>query len=398
MVCYFYSKIEFIMNVKGKKIGSNIFRDFFENEKSSGLVLIFFTVISLIVTNSSVGESYLAFWHHSEFGGMNLEHWINDGLMAVFFLLIGLELKREITVGELSNIKNALLPLASALGGMLVPAGIYLIFNFGTKTQSGSGIPMATDIAFALGALALLGNKVPLSIKVFLTALAVIDDLGAIIVIALFYSKGIVGGYLLGSLGIFGGLLILNKLKVNNLIIYLIGGVGMWYCMFHSGIHATITGVLLAFAIPSNDVIKKSPAAILQKALHFPVPFIILPIFALANTAIIMGSNWGDVFGHNYSIGIILGLVIGKPLGITLFTFLSVKLKICTLPSGVKWNEIFGVGILAGIGFTMSIFVTLLAFDDIMVQNNAKLIILFSSLIAGTIGYIWLNIAFKKRS
>ena len=190
----------------------------------------------------------------------------------------------------------------------------------------------------------------------------------------------------------------LNKLKVNNLIIYLIGGVGMWYCMFHSGVHATITGVLLAFAIPSNDVIKRSPSAILQKALHFPVPFIILPIFALANTAIIMGSNWGDVFGHNYSIGIILGLVLGKPLGITLFTFLSVKLKICSLPKGVKWGEIFGVGILAGIGFTMSIFVTLLAFDDIMVINNAKLIILFSSLIAGTIGYIWLNIALKKRS
>jgi Na+:H+ antiporter, NhaA family len=388
-----------LMNVKGKKIGSNIFRDFFESEKSSGLVLIFFTLLSLIITNSSIGKSYLDFWHHTEFGGLKLEYWINDGLMAMFFLLIGLELKREITVGELSDIKNALLPLASALGGMLVPAGIYLIFNFGTTTQSGAGIPMATDIAFALGVLALLGNKVPLSIKVFLTALAVIDDLGAIIVIALFYSKGIAGTYLLGSLGIFGGLLVLNKLKVNNLIIYLIGGVGMWYCMFHSGVHATITGVLLAFAIPSNDVIKRSPSSILQKALHFPVAFIILPIFALANTAIIMGDNWGDVFGHNYSIGIILGLVLGKPLGITLFTFLSVKLKICNLPTGVKWNEIFGVGIIAGIGFTMSIFVTLLAFkDDIKIQNDAKLIILFSSLIAGTIGYIWLNIAFKKRS
>ncbi len=386
------------MNVKGKKIGSNIFREFFESEKSSGLILIFFTLISLVLTNSSFGTSYIDFWHHTEFGGLNLEHWINDGLMAIFFLLIGLELKREITVGELSNVKKALLPLASALGGMLVPAGIYLIFNFGTSTQSGSGIPMATDIAFALGILALVGNKVPLSIKVFLTALAVIDDLGAIIVIALFYTKGIAGTYLLASLGIFGGLLILNKMKVTNLLIYLIGGVGMWYCMFHSGVHATITGVLLAFAIPSNDVIKRSPSAILQKALHFPVPFIILPIFALANTAIKMEGNWGDVFAHNYSLGIFLGLVLGKPLGITLFTYLSVKLKICTLPSGINWSQIFGVGLLAGIGFTMSIFVTLLAFDDIHIQNNAKLIILFSSLAAGSFGFFWLKTSLKKRS
>ena len=384
------------MKKKAIKI-TRLFKDFIESEKAGGIILIICTLLSLLAANSSYGENYMHFWHQN-IGTHSLEHWINDGLMAIFFLLIGLELKREITVGELSNIKNALLPLASALGGMLVPAGIYLIFNFGTSTQSGSGIPMATDIAFALGVLALLGDKVPLSIKVFLTALAVIDDLGAIIVIALFYSKGIAGAYLVGSLGIFIGLLVLNKLKVTNLLIYLVGGVGMWYCMFHSGVHATITGVLLAFAIPSNDVIKRSPSSILQKALHFPVPFIILPIFALANTAIIMGSNWGDVFGHNYSIGIILGLVLGKPLGITLFTFLSVKLKICNLPTGVKWNEIFGVGIIAGIGFTMSIFVTLLAFDDIMIQNNAKLIILFSSLIAGTIGYIWLNIAFKKRS
>jgi len=395
------------MNVKGKKIGSNIFRDFFESEKSSGLILIFFTLISLVITNSSLGTSYIEFFE-TQIGNLTmphgepkekftLTHLINDGLMAVFFLLIGLELKREVTVGELSNIKNALLPLASALGGMLIPAGIYLIFNFGTDTQSGSGIPMATDIAFALGVLALLGKKVPLSIKVFLTALAVIDDLGAIIVIALFYTKGIAGTYLLGSLGIFVGLLALNKLKVTNLLIYLIGGVGMWYCMIHSGVHATITGVLLAFAIPANNVIKRSPSSILQKSLHFPVSFIILPIFALANTAIIMGDNWGDVFSHNYSIGIILGLVIGKPLGITLFTYLAVKLKICSLPEGVKWNQIFGVGILAGIGFTMSIFVTLLAFDDEHIENNSKLVILFSSLIAGAIGYVWLNIALKKR-
>ena len=392
----FLHKIFNVMNVKGKKIGSNIFRNFFESEKSSGMILILFTLLSLIITNSSLRESYLHFWH-TVIGGLKLEHWINDGLMAIFFLLIGLELKRELTVGELSNVKTALLPVASALGGMLVPAGLYLIFNFGTKTQSGSGIPMATDIAFALGILALLGKKVPLSIKVFLTALAVIDDLGAIVVIAVFYSKGIAGTYLLSAFGVFVGLLILNKLKVTNLIIYLVGGVAMWYFMLNSGVHATITGVLLAFAIPSNDVIKRSPSAILQQALHFPVPFIILPIFALANTAIIVSGNWGDSFGHNYSIGIILGLVIGKPVGITIFTYLAVKLKICSLPKGVKWSEIFGVGILGGIGFTMSIFVTLLAFDDIIVQNNAKLTILLSSLLAGTIGYVWLNIALKKR-
>lgn len=396
MVYYFYKKYFITMNVKGKKIGSKIFRNFFESEKSSGMILILFTLLSLIITNSSLKESYLHFWH-VEVGGLKLEHWINDGLMAIFFLLIGLELKRELTVGELSNVKKALLPVASALGGMLVPAGLYLIFNFGTNTQSGSGIPMATDIAFALGILALLGKKVPLSIKVFLTALAVIDDLGAIIVIAVFYSKGIAGTYLLSAMGVFVGLLILNKLKVTNLIIYLIGGVFMWYFMLNSGVHATITGVLLAFAIPSSDVIKRSPSAILQQALHFPVPFIILPIFALANTAIIISGNWGDSFGHNYSIGIILGLVLGKPVGITIFTYLAVKLKICSLPKGVKWSEIFGVGILGGIGFTMSIFVTLLAFDDIIIQNNAKLTILISSFLAGTIGYVWLNIALKKR-
>jgi len=384
------------MNVKGQQKGSKIFRNFFENEKSSGLVLILFTLISLIITNSSFGKNYLEFWHDTKIGGLNLEHWINDGLMAIFFLLIGLELKREITVGELSNKKNALLPLVSAIGGMLIPAGIYLIFNFGTDTQSGSGIPMATDIAFALGVLALLGNKVPLSIKVFLTALAVIDDLGAIIVIALFYSKGIAGSYLLGALGIYGVLILLNKLKINNLTLYLIGGAAMWYCMFHSGIHATITGVLLAFVIPSNTVSKHSPSATLQKALHFPVPFIILPIFALANTTILINGNLGEVFSHNYSIGILLGLLLGKPLGITLFTYLAVKLKICSLPTGINWSKIFGVGILAGIGFTMSIFVTLLAFDDMTIQNDAKLIILVSSLIAGITGFIWLTIAFKK--
>ena len=264
---------------------SKLFKEFFESEKSGGIVLVACTVVSMILANSGLRDSYLGFWH-TNIAGHGLSHWVNDGLMAIFFLLIGLELEREIYKGELSNIKNALLPISAAVGGMLFPAAIFLIFNWGTDTQSGAGIPMATDIAFALGILSLLGNKVPTSLKVFLTALAVIDDLGAIIVIAIFYTKSIAWIYLVISLGIWVLLLILNRLKVHHLLPYLIGGVGMWYCMLHSGVHATITGVLLAFAIPFGNGDEKSGSYILQHWLHKPVAFIILPLFALANTAV----------------------------------------------------------------------------------------------------------------
>lgn len=374
-----------------------VFKDFFESEKSGGLTLIFFTVISLILTNSSFQNEYIAIWEKS-FAGMSLEHWINDALMAVFFLLIGLELKREFQIGELSSIKKAALPLVSAAGGMLVPALIYLIFNHNETTINGFGIPMATDIAFALGILSLLGNRVPLSLKIFLTALAVIDDLGAIMVIALFYTKTIIWLNLLASLGLFGLLLLFNKLKIKSLLVYIPVGIVMWYFMHHSGIHATITGVLLAFAIPTKPSKKlASPAEITQRILHYPVPFIILPLFALANTAIIIDDNWLESLSSPASQGIAFGLIIGKPLGILLFTWLAVQIKIAEKPTGVTWNQLLGVGALGGIGFTMSIFVTLLAFDSSLVINHGKFAILISSLIAGLIGFIWLSFSLKTK-
>lgn len=377
-------------------ISTKLFKDFFESEKAGGLILIGCTIISLLLANSVFSSGYLHFWH-TNFAGQPIEYWINDGLMTIFFLLIGLELEREVYLGELSNIKNALLPIFGAIGGMFVPAALYLFFNFGTNTQSGAGIPMATDIAFALGILSLLGNKVPTSLKIFLTALAVIDDLGAILIIAIFYTKTLFWNNLLIALGIFGFLLILNRLKVRNLIPYLISGVVMWYFMLNSGVHATITGVLLAFAIPFGNGNKQSTSYILQHFLHKPVAFIILPIFALANTAIILSSNMGEVLAQHYSIGIALGLIVGKPLGIFALSFLAVKSGICKLPNDLNWKSIFGVGFLGGIGFTMSIFVTLLAFDDSTIINNAKFIILLSSLTAGIIGFLSLKLTLKMK-
>ena len=373
---------------------TQLYKDFFESEKSGGLVLIAFTLTSLFIANSNFGNSYIHLWE-TQFAGHSIEHWINDGLMTIFFLLIGLELEREIYKGELSHIKDALLPVFGAVGGMIVPATIFLLFNFGTSTQSGAGIPMATDIAFALGILSLLGNRVPTSLKIFLTALAVIDDLGAIIIIAVFYTKTLLLTNLLIALGIFAFLLVLNRLKVHSLIPYLIGGIIMWYFMLHSGVHATITGVLLAFAIPFGDGEEKSPSYILQHFLHKPVAFIIMPIFALANTAIIIGSDFNSIITQNYSIGIALGLIIGKPLGIIAILFLAIKLKLCQLPNEINWKSILGVGFLAGIGFTMSIFITLLAFEDETIINNSKFIILLSSLIAGIIGFITLKLSLK---
>ena len=374
---------------------TQLYKDFFESEKSGGLVLIAFTLISLAIANSAFGNSYLHFWE-TTFAGHSIEHWINDGLMTIFFLLIGLELEREIYQGELSNIKDALLPIFGAIGGMIIPAAIFLLFNFGSETQSGAGIPMATDIAFALGILSLLGNRVPTSLKIFLTALAVIDDLGAIMIIAIFYTKALFLSNLIIALGIFSFLLVLNRLKVRNLIPYLIGGVFMWYFMLHSGVHATITGVLLAFAIPFGNGGEKSTSYILQHFLHKPVAFIILPIFALANTAIVIGTDFTTIITQNYSIGIALGLIIGKPLGIITILFIAIKLGWCKLPNDLNWKSILGVGFLAGIGFTMSIFITLLAFENETIINNAKFIILLASLVAGLIGFISLKLTLSK--
>ncbi len=372
------------------------FRNFLSSEKSGGIFLIAMTIISLIVANSFLGEDYQSLLH-AHLYGLSVEHWINDGLMTIFFLLIGLELEREIYRGELSNIKNALPPIFGAIGGMVVPAGIFLLFNYGLPTQSGSGIPMATDIAFALGILSLLGNRVPTSLKVFLTVLAVVDDLGAILIIAFFYTSNLVWTNLLIALGIYGVLLLCNRKKITHWLVYLVGGVAMWYFMLNSGVHATITGVLLAFAIPFGNGDKKSPSYALMRFLHKPVAFLILPIFALANTAIHFNASFTDLITHHYSLGIAAGLVIGKPLGIFAVTFLAVKTGICKLPKGLNWTNIFGVGILGGIGFTMSIFITLLAFDSALIINNAKLTILISSLTAGIVGFFVLKFTLKKK-
>jgi Na+:H+ antiporter, NhaA family len=374
---------------------TNLFTAFFNSEKAGGLTLIACTLISLIIANTGFGEGYHDFWQ-TTFAGHSIEHWINDGLMTIFFLLIGLELEREIYKGELSNIKDALLPIFGAMGGMFIPAGLFLLLNFGTATQPGAGIAMATDIAFALGILSLLGNRVPTSLKVFLTALAVIDDLGAILVIAIFYTKALLWTNLFIALGIFAALLVMNRLKVRNLIPYLIGGVAMWYFMLNSGVHATITGVLLAFAVPFGNGDEKSTSYILQHFLHKPVAFIILPIFALANTAIALSANIGETLTQHYSLGIALGLIVGKPLGIFLLSFLAVAFGICKLPGDMNWKSVIGVGFLGGIGFTMSIFITLLAFDDETIINNAKFVILLSSLVAGAIGFIFLKSILKK--
>lgn len=399
--CKFVTSIFFTNRIVVKKENSvmkltKTFKAFFKSEKSSGLLLLSVTIVSLLLANSSIQTEYIAFWA-AKLGSHSVTEWINDGLMTIFFLLIGLELEREMYQGELSSIKNAALPIFGAFGGMIIPAGIFLILNFGTITQNGAGIPMATDIAFAIGILSLLGNRVPTSLKVFLTALAVIDDLGAIMVIAIFYTESIAYLNLFIALSIMGGLFILNRRKVHNLIPYLIGGTAMWYFMLNSGVHATITGVLLAFVVPFGNGGKKTSSYKLQHFLHNPVAFFILPLFAIANTGIAIGSEWHEGLNHPNTIGIILGLVVGKPLGIWLFSFIAVSLGICTLPRDLKWSDILGAGMLGGIGFTMSIFITLLAFknDGQEVITYSKIAILIASFIAGTVGFIWLKFALR---
>lgn len=374
---------------------TNLYKDFFKSEQSSGLILLACTLFSLVLSNTSFQAYYFSILNMSIFGN-TLTHWVNDGLMTFFFLLIGLELEREFYIGELSNLKNAVLPLVGALGGMLVPAFVYLVFNYGTSTQSGAGIPMATDIAFAIGILSLLGKRVPASLKIFITALAVIDDIGAIIIIAIFYTNNIAWVYLLVILIIWLLLFVLNRLKFHNLISYLIGGIAMWYCMLHSGIHASISGIILAFVIPFSDGSEKSSSYILQKALHKPVAFFILPLFALCNTAIIIGNNPLSIFTENYSLGIIFGLVIGKVTGIFLCCMLAIAAGICVLPKDLKRTHILGAGLLAGIGFTMSVFITMLAFKNENIINNAKLSIIVASFIAGLLGFIVLKLVIKN--
>lgn len=375
---------------------SKLFNAFFKSEKSGGILLILATIMSLFLANSMFQLEYISFWN-TEIAGNSIVHWINDGLMTIFFLLIGLELEREIYNGELSNRKKAALPIFGALGGMLIPALLFSAINFGTKTQSGAGIPMATDIAFAVGILSLLGKNVPTSLKIFLTALAVIDDLGAIIIIAVFYTSTISFLNLGIALSVLGFLFALNRYKIQSIIPYSIGGIIMWYFMMHSGIHPTIAGVLLAFVIPFGDGSEKSTSAKLQHFLHKPVAFLILPLFALANTCLIINGDWHSILLQSNSLGIILGLIVGKPFGIFIFTFLGVYLGLCELPKDLKWKNILGAGFLGGIGFTMSIFITLLAFSDSELIVSSKIAIVIASTIAAIVGYFSLKSTLKLK-
>ncbi len=367
---------------------------FARSEQFGGVLLIACTALSLALANSPMAGQYQGLWQ-TQLGPLSIEHWINDALMAVFFLLIGLELERELYVGELSRLRNALLPAFAAGGGMAVPALVHYGLNAGTPTEAGFGIPMATDIAFALGALALLGSRIPAALKVFVVAFAVIDDLGAIVLIATVYSQDLSIRFLAAALGIWIALIVMNRpLRVMSLAPYLVGGAALWYCLLKAGIHASIAGVLLAFAIPftSRTAGMSSPSHRLAHALHLPVAYLILPLFALANTGVRINAEYLALASSMNSIGIAAGLVLGKPIGVVLLCLAAVKSGICALPDEVRWSHIVGAGLLGGIGFTMSIFIANLAFeDDTMLINSSKLAVLAASLVAGALGWLWLR-------
>lgn len=384
-------------------INLNVFKNFFKSSNAGGILLFICVILSLIIANTSASgslqsllDSVVGYESESIHLNYSVLLWINDGLMAIFFLLVGLEIKREIVEGELSSPKKASLPILCAIGGAIVPALIYLSFNSGKETASGWGIPMATDIAFALAVIGMLGNRIPASLKVFLAALAIVDDLIAILVIAFFYSSGIETTYLLyAGIGMVI-LIVMNRMNVQNPYLYLIPGLFIWYFIHHSGIHATIAGVLVAMTIPTNETAAESPLERLEHALVKPVNFIIIPLFAFANTNITLESEMVAGLVAPLGIGISLGLIIGKPLGILAMTFICSKLGISSLPEGSTFKHILGVGLLAGIGFTMSIFISILSFSDPLHINEAKLSILLTSLVAGVLGYIVLLVFGKK--
>lgn len=381
-----------------KRINLNIFKSFVRSGNFGGILLFLSVVISLIVANTSLAPD-LQNLLNKNFGFENdsiqlnysLSMWINDGLMAIFFLFVGLEIKREIVEGELSTPKKALLPIICALGGAVIPALCFLAFNSGTETSNGWGIPMATDIAFALAVISLLDKRIPGSLKIFLAALAIVDDLIAILVIAIFYSSGIeliYLGYAAAGLII---LFLMNRFNVKNPWLYLIPGVFIWYFIHHSGIHATIAGVLVAMMIPTNDTADESPLERLEHAIAKPVNFLIIPVFAFANTNITWESEMAHGLTAPLGLGITVGLLIGKPVGILLASFLCVKLKLGDLPESSNWMHISGVSFLAAIGFTMSIFISILSFDNPQYVSEAKLSVLLTSIVAGILGYFVLR-------
>ncbi len=425
------------------------FREFTKAEASSGILLIICTVAALIWANSGISESYFSFWHTQISIGLDkyelhysLHHWINDGLMAVFFFVVGLEIKREFLVGELSSARQAILPVAAAFGGMIFPALIYIMINMNGKGEAGWGIPMATDIAFVIGLMALLGSNVPVNLKIFITALAIADDIGAVLVIAFFYTSGLSFTTLIIAAGIFMLLFIVNRLGVRNLLVYTILGFALWLAFLKSGIHATVAGVLLAFIIPATsryntrDFLVKgkellkdfdktgaegpnvlaneerqnivqtlestcrkilTPLQRFEHSLNPLVSFFIMPVFALANAGVLLQKDFFSSLINEISLGIIGGLFIGKQIGIFVFSWLAVKLNIASLPSKVNWTQIYGAGILAGIGFTMSLFITNLAFNSEELSNTAKVGILAASLISGITGYTLLKFTGGKK-
>lgn len=384
---------------------SSGFRLFVRSQQFSGFLLIGCTLLSILLTNSEAGEAYLHLFHAElplSIPGIphtvSVEWLINDGLMAVFFLLVGLEIKRELLVGELSSFQKASLPVMAAIGGMIAPALFYSAFNAGTPSVSGWGIPMATDIAFALGVLSLLGNRVPLSLKVFLTALAVVDDLGAVGVIAVFYTHDLSTTYLSYAAAVLLLLMLMNRTGINSLWMYLIPGLVLWYCVLQSGVHATVAGVLLALCIPHKT--RKGPPLLsrLEERLHTPVNYFIMPLFALANTALPIKSEMVTHLSDPIALGVIFGLVVGKPVGIFLFSWLSVTTGLSQLPAGTRFRELAGLGMLGGIGFTMAIFIALLAFRDPGQIVEAKIAILVASLLSGIFGYLFLSKSLHERA
>lgn len=417
------------------------FQEFMHKEASGGILLLVFTVIALIWANSPFADRYVNLWQTQLTIGIGrfvlakpLLLWINDGLMAVFFFVVGLEIKREVLVGELASLRQAALPLLAAVGGMLVPALIYAAFNSGKAGASGWGIPMATDIAFALGVMALLGKRASLPLKIFLTALAIVDDIGAVLVIALFYTAEISWLSLAAAAVFLILLVIVNRLGVRHPLVYTILGIGLWVAFLKSGIHATVAGVLLAMTIPSKARIKSkefvkhgrvvlgdferaedgldttngnqqaalqeletivkrtsAPLQRMEHALHPWVAFFIMPVFAFANAGVAFGDEFVSAFTNPITLGVVAGLVIGKQVGITAFAWLAVKSKLADLPVGVTWLQIYGASCLAGIGFTMSLFIAGLAFGDSPALSTAKVGILAASLIAGFLGWIILR-------
>ena len=415
-------------------------QEFLKLETSGGILLMLFTVIALVWANSPYSEAYQHLWQTPFTIGLGdfvlnkaLILWINDGLMAIFFFVVGLEIKREVLLGELSSVRKAALPIAAAIGGMVVPALFYILLNAGTEGAVGWGIPMETDIALALGVVALLGSRVPLTLKIFLTAVAIVDDIGAVLVIALFYTAQISWGSLAIGFALLAVMFLMNRLGVRHTLVYVLLGIAMWVAFLKSGVHATIAGVLMAFTIPAttrlnanqfvdgvsnalayfrdahnpgDDVIINSkqqhavhsleiacekvdtPMHRLEHALHPYVSFFIVPVFALANAGVTLSGDLGAAISHPVSLGIILGLILGKQIGITLFSYLSVKFGFADLPEGASWQQIYGISCLAGIGFTMSLFIANLGFGESYYLTYSKIGILSASLIAGLIGWV----------